>query len=127
MLRPSWRQRLPKMARWTSMSIHIWSPKMQAIARHSAMNRRQTICAALPLWLLGGVSSANGMEFDHTERIEAAAADVGCIVGRIGKGKKRGGEMVYRVTCDADGGPLVHEVACKLNRCVFKDDGVEEQ
>ena len=100
---------------------------MQAIARHSAMTGGLATYAASLLWLLGAVSAANAMEFDHTERIEAAAGEVGCVVGKIGKGKKRGGEMVYRVTCDADDAPLVREVACKLNRCVFRDDGVKEQ
>ena len=100
---------------------------MQAIARHSVMIGRLIAYAVMLLGLFGGASAANGMAFDHTERIEAAAADVGCAIGKIGKGRKRGSEMVYRVTCNADGSPSSYDVACKLNRCILKDDETRER
>ena len=100
---------------------------MQAIAHQWVMTCRRTAYAAAALVLCGVALPAPAMEFDHTERIEAAATDAGCALNKIGKGKKRSGKMVYRVTCDADGATSEREVACKLNNCVFEDTGTREQ
>lgn len=100
---------------------------MQAIAHPWVMTCRRTAYAAAVSALCAMALPAGAMEFDHTERIEEAAADAGCAVSKIGKGKKRSGKMVYRVTCDADGDASVREVACALNDCVFEDMGVREQ
>lgn len=95
---------------------------MQAIAHPWVMTCRRTAYAAAVSGLCVAALPVAAMEFDHTERIEEAAADAGCAVNKIGKGK-----MVYRVTCEADGGESVREVACALNDCVFEDMGVREQ
>jgi len=69
--------------------------------------------------IAGGGSAALAMELDHSDRIETAAKESGCALRDISEGKKRSGQMVYRVTCEQNGTAVEREVACKFNACTF--------
>ncbi len=95
---------------------------MQADERVSPMPflRSASVAWVLAICAVGGPAAA--MEVDHTDRIEEAAEQTGCVIEKIGKGKKKSSAMVYPVTCNADGEPAVRKVACALNQCTFEDD-----
>ena len=98
---------------------------MQAIALFAARAGARLTAPILAIVLGNAPVTAFAMELDHTDRIEQAAAETGCAVRAISDGKKRSGQMVYRVTCDENGTSIEREVTCKFNACTFGADDDE--